>query len=184
MLCSPIGGPVKIAAIRSNALVQSFLQPDGRPGAALPFTPDHIVYCRTAPLEADYGGDAGRFLEGLPRLLEEYAKRHGGEPRVLLVRGLGMIGVDESKRSVETCLDVFEERLKIGVLSHAFGGPAFLGREAIRFIETWEVESYRRAVSTGGRAGAWTGRSRSSPVRRRGSAGASPRACSPRARTW
>jgi len=67
---------------------------------------------------------------------------------VILVRGLGMIGVDVSKRSVETCLDVFEERIKIGLLSRAFGGPAFLSAEAIRFIETWEVESYRRAIST------------------------------------
>jgi NAD(P)-dependent dehydrogenase (short-subunit alcohol dehydrogenase family)/rhamnose utilization protein RhaD (predicted bifunctional aldolase and dehydrogenase) len=150
MMCSPADGPVKIAAIRTSALVQHFLQPAERPAAALPFTPDHIVYCRAAPLEAEYDGDPGRLLENLPRLLEQYANRHGSEPRVLLVAGLGMIGVDESKRSVETCLDVFEERLKISYLSRAFGGPAFLSAEAIRFIETWEVESYRRSVSTGG----------------------------------
>ena len=150
MMLSPADGPVKIAAIRTSALVQHFLQPGERAGAALPFTPDHIVYCRTAPLAASFDGDAARFLETFPRLLEEYAKRQGGEPRVILVAGLGMIGVDESKRSVETCLDVFEERLKIAVLSRAFGGPAFLSPEAIRFIETWEVESYRRSVSTGG----------------------------------
>ncbi|MCX7031952.1 MAG: SDR family NAD(P)-dependent oxidoreductase, partial [Spirochaetes bacterium] len=150
MMCSPVDGPTKIAVIRSNALVQHFLQPRERPGAALPFTPDHIVYCRTAPLEAAFEGDAARFLEAFPRLLEEYAKRRGGQPRVILAPGLGMIGVDESKRSVETCLDVFEDRLKISFLSRAFGGPAFLSPEAIRFIETWEVESYRRSVSTGG----------------------------------
>jgi NAD(P)-dependent dehydrogenase (short-subunit alcohol dehydrogenase family)/rhamnose utilization protein RhaD (predicted bifunctional aldolase and dehydrogenase) len=150
MMLSPVDGPVKIAAIRTSVLVQHFLQPAERQGAALPFTPDHIVYCRTAPLVADFDGDPARFLESFPRLLEEYAKRHGGEPRVILVSGLGMIGVDESKRSVETCLDVFEERLKICALSRAFGGPAFLSPEAIRFIETWEVESYRRSVSTGG----------------------------------
>jgi NAD(P)-dependent dehydrogenase (short-subunit alcohol dehydrogenase family)/rhamnose utilization protein RhaD (predicted bifunctional aldolase and dehydrogenase) len=150
MLCSTADGPVKIAAIRDSALVRHFLRPGERQGAAPPFTPDHIVYCRAAPLEAEYDGDPARFLEAFPRLLEEYARKHGGEPRVILAAGLGMIGVDESKRSVETCLDVFEERLKISFLSRAFGGPVFLSPEAIRFIETWEVESYRRAVSTGG----------------------------------
>ncbi len=150
MMCSPADGPAKIAAIRNSALVQLFLQPGERAGASLPFTPDHIVYCRTAPLEAAFDGNPSRFLETFPRLLEEYAKRHGGKPRVILAPGLGMIGVDESKRSVDTCLDVFEERLKISHLSRAFGGPAFLSSKAIRFIETWEVESYRRSVSTGG----------------------------------
>lgn len=147
MLLSPDGGPPSIASIRTSALIRHFLQP-GR-GAVPPFTPDHIVYCRAAPLEAEFDGNPGRFLERLPRLLEEYARRHAGRPRVILAAGLGMIGVDESKRSVDTCLDVFEERLKICHLSSAFGGPAFLPPEAIRFIETWEVESYRRSVSTG-----------------------------------
>jgi NAD(P)-dependent dehydrogenase (short-subunit alcohol dehydrogenase family) len=150
MLCSPADGPVKVAVIRSSRFVQHFLQPGERAGARLPFTPDHIVYCRTAPLEADFDGDAGRFLDAFPRRLAEYAKQHGGVPRVVLLSGLGVIGVDDSKRSVETCLDVFEERLKISYLSRAFGGPAFLSPEAIRFIETWEVESYRRSVSSGG----------------------------------
>lgn len=150
MLCSPAGAPARIAAIRSHALVQRFLRADERRGAALPFTPDHIVYCRTAPLEAEFDGDAARFLEAFPRLLADYAKRHGGEPRVILVAGLGMIGVDESKRAVETCLDVFEERLKISLLSRAFGGPVALSREAIRFIETWEAENYRRAIAAAG----------------------------------
>jgi NAD(P)-dependent dehydrogenase (short-subunit alcohol dehydrogenase family)/rhamnose utilization protein RhaD (predicted bifunctional aldolase and dehydrogenase) len=149
MLLSPEAGPPSIASIRTSALIRHFLQPAERAGGLPPFTPDHIVYCRAMPLEAEFDGDPGRFLERLPRLLEEYAKRHGGRPRVILAAGLGLIGVDESKRSVETCLDVFEERLKICHLSRAFGGPAFLTPEAIRFIETWEAESYRRSVSTG-----------------------------------
>ena len=73
MLCSPADGPVKIASIRASALVQRFLQPGERPGAALPFTPDHIVYCRTAPLEAAFDGNPARFLESFPRLLQRWS---------------------------------------------------------------------------------------------------------------
>ena len=69
---------------------------------------------------------------------------------MILAAGLGMIGVDESKRSVETCLDVFEERLKIAVLSRAFGGPGIPHRRGDPVHRDLEVESYRRSVSTGG----------------------------------
>jgi len=147
-LCSPRDGPLGTAALRTSALVQRFLESAAGQGAALPCTPDHIVYCRAAPLDAEFDGDPERLLASFPKLLDDYAVRHGGMPRVVLVRGLGMIGVDVSKRSVDTCLDVFEERMKIAFLSRAFGGPAPLSEEAIRFIETWEVESYRRSVWT------------------------------------
>jgi NAD(P)-dependent dehydrogenase (short-subunit alcohol dehydrogenase family)/rhamnose utilization protein RhaD (predicted bifunctional aldolase and dehydrogenase) len=147
------GEPAKIASIRSNALIRHFLQRPAIEEAILPFTPDHIVYCRTAPLVAEYDGDPRRFIERLPRALEAYGKERGGLPRGILAPGLGLVGADSSKRAVELCLDGFEERLKICYLSRAFGGPRFLPPEAIRFIETWEVESYRRTVSTAGRRG-------------------------------
>ncbi len=147
------GEEVRVAAARSSELVRHFLEPANRDDAILPFTPDHIVYCRTAALVAEHDGEARRFVEGLPALLAAYRAQWRGTPRCVLVPGLGLVGVDASARATETCLDVFEERLKISYLSRAFGGPRFLSREAIRFIEDWEVESYRRAVSTAGRRG-------------------------------
>jgi NAD(P)-dependent dehydrogenase (short-subunit alcohol dehydrogenase family) len=53
-------------------------------------------------------------------------------------------------------LDVFEDLLKISWLSESFGGQHPMTPEQIKFIDTWEVENYRRktaaAVAGMGRA--------------------------------
>jgi NAD(P)-dependent dehydrogenase (short-subunit alcohol dehydrogenase family) len=44
---------------------------------------------------------------------------------------------------------VFEDMLKISWLSESFGGQHFMTAAQINFIDTWEVENYRRKVSAG-----------------------------------
>jgi NAD(P)-dependent dehydrogenase (short-subunit alcohol dehydrogenase family) len=69
---------------------------------------------------------------------------------VVLAEGIGLIGVENSKRSVETVLDVFEDLMKVSFLSESLGGPRFLSPKDMSFIDAWEVENYRRAVAAGG----------------------------------
>jgi NAD(P)-dependent dehydrogenase (short-subunit alcohol dehydrogenase family) len=42
---------------------------------------------------------------------------------------------------------VFEDLMKVSFLSESFGGPHFLSAKDIQFIETWEVENYRKSVA-------------------------------------
>ena len=137
------GDAVKVAGVRNSTLIQHFLRPENREKISLPFMPDDIVYCKAAPL----------FLEGLddfPARLAEFRNRWGYPPKMLMVAGLGLVAVEDSKRSVETCLDVFEDVMKVSWLSESFGGPKFLSAREIEFIDTWEVESYRRKVAKSG----------------------------------
>jgi NAD(P)-dependent dehydrogenase (short-subunit alcohol dehydrogenase family)/rhamnose utilization protein RhaD (predicted bifunctional aldolase and dehydrogenase) len=140
---------VKVAAVRGSALVEHFLAPENRAGVSLPFMPDNIVYCKSAPLLMDLGEDPEKLLADFPAARAAYRERWGYDPKILLVDGLGMVAVEDSKRSAETCLDVFEDYMKVSFLTEAFGGPSFLGEADIQFIDTWEVESYRRAVAKG-----------------------------------
>ena len=55
--------------------------------------------------------------------------------------------MEDTKRSADACLDVFEDLMKVSFLSLSFGGPRFLSASDIQFIDTWEVENYRRAVA-------------------------------------
>jgi NAD(P)-dependent dehydrogenase (short-subunit alcohol dehydrogenase family) len=55
--------------------------------------------------------------------------------------------VEDTKRSADTCLDVFEDLMRVSWLSESFGGPRPLSAKDIQFIDTWEVENYRRAVA-------------------------------------
>jgi NAD(P)-dependent dehydrogenase (short-subunit alcohol dehydrogenase family)/rhamnose utilization protein RhaD (predicted bifunctional aldolase and dehydrogenase) len=138
---------LSVAAARSNPLVSHFLKPENRGKVSLPFTPDDIVYCKSAPLFADFSGDAEAFLAGFPRLVDQYRAAWGFLPKILLVGGLGIVAVEQSKRSAETCLDVFQNLMKVAFLSEGFGGPKHLGPKDIAFIDTWEVENYRRSVA-------------------------------------
>ena len=86
-----------------------------------------------------------------PAQLAAYRKQWGYAPKILLIDGVGVVAVEDTKRSAETCLDVFEDLMKVSFLADSFGGPRFLAPKDIQFIETWEVESYRAAVARQGR---------------------------------
>jgi NAD(P)-dependent dehydrogenase (short-subunit alcohol dehydrogenase family)/rhamnose utilization protein RhaD (predicted bifunctional aldolase and dehydrogenase) len=145
-------GSTKVAAVRNSGLVEHFLQPDNQEGVALPFMPDDIVYCKSAPLLLRLDEDPDNLLQGFPAALESYKAKWGYAPKILLISGLGVVAVEDTKRSVETCLDMFEDLMKVSFLSEAFGGPRFLSPRDIQFIETWEVESYRASVAKGAAA--------------------------------
>jgi NAD(P)-dependent dehydrogenase (short-subunit alcohol dehydrogenase family)/rhamnose utilization protein RhaD (predicted bifunctional aldolase and dehydrogenase) len=143
------GPQPKVAVVRNSALAEHFAMPGNRAGVAGPFMPDNIVYCKSAPLVLELGDDPEKLLSAFPAAREAYVKKWGYDPKIVLIDGLGVVAVEDSKRSAETCLDVFEDFLKVSYLTAAFGGPRFMGPAEIRFIDTWEVESYRRAVSKG-----------------------------------
>ncbi|MGO9307871.1 MAG: SDR family NAD(P)-dependent oxidoreductase [Spirochaetia bacterium] len=142
----------KIAAVRNGPLAEHFLLPENRDSVQLPFMPDNIVYCKSAPLFLDLGDDPERLLASFPRALDAYRTRWGYSPKILLVSGVGIVAVEDTKKAADTCLDVFEDLMKVSWLSQSFGGPRFLSARDIQFIDTWEVENYRRAVSKAGAA--------------------------------
>jgi NAD(P)-dependent dehydrogenase (short-subunit alcohol dehydrogenase family)/rhamnose utilization protein RhaD (predicted bifunctional aldolase and dehydrogenase) len=144
------GETAKVAGVRNSTLVEHFLLPGNREKISLPFMPDDIVYCKSAPLFLDFTKDPDQALETLPPALAEYKKRWGYPPKMLMVAGVGLVAVEDNKRSVETCLDVFEDLMKVSWLSESFGGPRFLSARDIEFIDTWEVENYRRKVAKSG----------------------------------
>jgi NAD(P)-dependent dehydrogenase (short-subunit alcohol dehydrogenase family)/rhamnose utilization protein RhaD (predicted bifunctional aldolase and dehydrogenase) len=138
-------GAAKIAVARNSALAEHFLQPGNRHAVELPFMPDNIVYCKSAPLVLD--GEPEQILGGFTDALAGYRSRWGYPPKIVLVPGIGVVAVEDTKRSADTCLEVFEDLMKVSFLSESFGGPRFLSAEDIQFIDTWEVENYRRAVA-------------------------------------
>ncbi len=148
MLLSTDSG-VKSACVRNSALIQHFLEAGHRDGVLLPFMPDNIVYCKSAPLVLTGGGNPEKILASFDGAAAAFHKRWGYPPKILLVEGIGAAAVEDSKRSADTCLDVFEDLMKVSFHSRAFGGPRFLSAADIQFIDTWEVESYRRSVSKG-----------------------------------
>ncbi|MDW7690716.1 class II aldolase/adducin family protein [Flammeovirgaceae bacterium SG7u.111] len=116
---------------------------------AFPLIPDQIVYCRAYPIYIGDFENIGELIEKLHHEINEYREDHPYDPKILVVKGMGVFGMESSKKSAELALDVFEDWMKISILSENFGGPHFLNKREINFIDTWEVENYRRKVSAG-----------------------------------
>ncbi len=137
--------------VRYNTLIARFTEnEDAFEKVAGPFTPDGIVYCRPFPLYVGSSGTSEEILKEFTDKLKDYRSVHGYDPRVVLIKDMGMLALGDNSRSVKVTLDVFEDLMKIAFYSENFGGPHFMTKEDTEFIMSWEVESYRRNLIQGG----------------------------------
>lgn len=150
-----VNSPDKLCPVISysgSELVKEFVSSER--GATLArsetFTPDHIVYCKRVALwvsqkswDEDVQSVISRMESGVKKFMEQY----GYLPRIVLVQGVGMFGIGDSKKSAETALVVYEDAVQIMKNSAAFGGPHFLTEKQAKFIDEWEVEKYRRKIA-------------------------------------
>lgn len=111
------------------------------------FTPDDIVYCKAHYLYIPAQNNETENLRKATEMVTAYFERYGYLPKVLVLQNKGVIGVEESPKSAQNVLDVYENILKISFYSEDFGGPKFMNDEQIAFIDNWEVENYRRKVA-------------------------------------
>jgi rhamnose utilization protein RhaD (predicted bifunctional aldolase and dehydrogenase) len=105
-----------------------------------PFTPDNIVYCKSRYLFVEEDRD-------LPGAFKAFSEQFGYAPKIVGVKGKGILAVEESERSAQIVLDVFMDMMKVSYLTQSFGGPRPMNQQQIDFIDNWEVENYRRKVS-------------------------------------
>jgi rhamnose utilization protein RhaD (predicted bifunctional aldolase and dehydrogenase) len=129
------------------------------------FTPDHIVYAGSDPLFVETplkeGADALREASHQEASHQEAAfqetalldawKNHiaktGKNPKIAAVQGLGIFGVGATGKAAALALELFRDAVRVAVYAESFGGPRFMIREQIDFINNWEAERFRSGVS-------------------------------------
>ncbi|MFH0762235.1 MAG: SDR family NAD(P)-dependent oxidoreductase [Bacteroidota bacterium] len=145
---------IKIARVRYHSLIEHFISdPEKAALVSLPFTPDNIVYCKARPLYIEATGTDEETIREFKNKLDIFRTTFGYSPKIVLIRDIGLVAIDESSKMADILLDVFEDLMKISWLSQSFGGPHFLPAERISFIENWESENYRHKISMGSAAG-------------------------------
>ncbi len=114
-----------------------------------PLTPDQIVYCKSFPLwfETQAGESAQQLVQRLTRAVADYQQAHRVAPNVVLVKGLGMFTAGDGWSAANTVRVVYIDAIKVMAAAHRLGGIGYLNAELRKFIEEWEVESYRRQVA-------------------------------------
>jgi rhamnose utilization protein RhaD (predicted bifunctional aldolase and dehydrogenase)/NAD(P)-dependent dehydrogenase (short-subunit alcohol dehydrogenase family) len=152
------GAPGPVVRSSAHPAIRSLLAtPRGESLAqAGPLTPDQIVYCKSLPLWlAPTPGEAPTpFADRLVAAARRFTQDRGYAPRVVLVPGVGAWTIGGSPAEARTVEQVFGESLRAVALAEGLGGCRPLGDRERTFIETWEVEQYRRKVAGIGQRGA------------------------------
>lgn len=150
-MLSRSGRGLKTLKVTKNALVDYFL--DGsREKIAVPFTPDIIVYCKSAYIFIDAESDE-EILKQAEEKIEAFAAEKGYTPKVLLIKGVGLVAVGDNSKNAQIITDVFTDAMKVAFYAQSFGGEHPMEKAWIDFIDNWEVENYRRKVAAGSSKG-------------------------------
>jgi NAD(P)-dependent dehydrogenase (short-subunit alcohol dehydrogenase family)/rhamnose utilization protein RhaD (predicted bifunctional aldolase and dehydrogenase) len=144
----------RILKYRNNSIIRDFAKNKAAfDKAALPFTPDIIVYCKSKFLYIDEAGSGGEIIRAAGKAIPAFRDKWGYDPKIIMIKNFGLVAAEDNAASAETAIDVYEDLLKISVLTENFGGPRFMTGGQIKFIDNWEVEHYRRKVAKGSSAG-------------------------------
>ena len=152
------GRGLKTLQVTNNALIQSFTESEEAfAKVAVPFTPDIIVYCKSqyiyiAPSSLE------DLLEQAEAKIEAYIAQRGHTPKVLLIKGIGLVAVGDHAKNASIITDVFTDAMKVAWYAQCFGGEHAMEPAWIDFIDNWEVENYRRKVSAGSSKGRMEGK--------------------------
>lgn len=119
-----------------------------------PLTPDQIVYCKSFPLwfEPAAGAPATALVEQLRRAIQQHTRKTRSAPHVVLVKGLGLFAAGDDLTAAETVRQVYTDAIKVMAGARRLGGIRYMNPGLRKFIEDWEVESYRKTVSAAGQA--------------------------------
>jgi len=121
------------------------------------FSPDHIVYAGSDPLFYENGGaspgstaspgSASLDEAALQKAWKSHTEKTGLQPKIVAVRNVGIFGLGSTEKATGLAIELFTDAIKVAVYSASFGGPLFMSREQIDFINGWEVEAFRSKVS-------------------------------------
>lgn len=171
-MLSRSGRGFKTLKVTKNALVDFFIDGcsvtstgsatdcPGKSGfdkIAKPFTPDIIVYCKSSYIFIEAESDED-ILKQAEEEIEAFVSGKGYTPKVLLIKGIGLIAVGDSSRNAQIITDVFTDAMKVAFYAQSFGGEHPMERAWIDFIDNWEVENYRRKVASSASKGRVEGR--------------------------
>lgn len=130
-----------VTEVVSGPDIAAFLSSRERFAAlAEPFTPDHIVYCKAEFLYVENPDEIAGDIAS-------YKEAYGYGPRVICVRGVGVLCAGADRKSADTSMALFLDAVKIAVFSESFGGPLHMPPDLVDFIKNWEMEAYRAQVA-------------------------------------
>jgi NAD(P)-dependent dehydrogenase (short-subunit alcohol dehydrogenase family)/rhamnose utilization protein RhaD (predicted bifunctional aldolase and dehydrogenase) len=142
---------LKVTSVFNNSWINPFLRDSESytNGIAQPYNPDQMVYCLSEYLFIENSSDTESIIQEAKVKIEEFKKRREVAPKVIFIKGEGVIVAEDSPVSVSYLKDMVNDFCQISQLTENFGGGHPLTSQQVKFIENWEVENYRKKISLG-----------------------------------
>ena len=142
---------LKVAKAFNSSVITKFVASKEafKNGIARPFNPDQMVYCLSEYLFIENSASAEEIIEETRTKITEFKSRRGVVPKVIFIQNEGAVVAEDSAVSAGFLKDMVNDFCRISTLSENFGGPHPLTAEQAAFIESWEVENYRKKVMLG-----------------------------------
>ncbi len=141
------GEGVKTAGIRNNSLIAYYSESIERfREVSIPATPDMVVFCRSSWLYIENTDTVQDIISEAQKKINAFKINNDYYPRILVLKNIGVIGLDDNWHSLNILLDVFENLLKVSYYAKKFGGYKPFTTEQINYIDEWEVEKFRRSL--------------------------------------
>jgi rhamnose utilization protein RhaD (predicted bifunctional aldolase and dehydrogenase) len=102
-----------------------------------PITPDHLVYARAFPFTDELTEEAAK----------KYKAQRGYAPKVVVAANC-VFGIGTTQNNAKLALEFAQDGAQVLQLAEVFGGIDYMTDRARKFIENWEVESYRQKVAS------------------------------------
>ncbi len=137
---------LKTLRLRKNELIKYYYDDiENQKSIAIPFTPDAIVYCKSNYIFLNEE-EPEKILEEAHQKIKTFIVDNRYAPKVLLVKGIGLVAVGDNAKQCDIILDVFEDAMKIAYLAKSFGGEHSMTQQQIDFIDNYEVKNCCRSV--------------------------------------
>ena len=116
------------------------------PLASFGYTPDHIVYCRVAPVWIPFRESVAAQAASAVEAVARYTAHFGHTPRVAAYERRGFAVYGENGAAFANARALLIDLIKLVAYAESFGGALLMPPEQIEFIRGWEVERYRASI--------------------------------------
>jgi rhamnose utilization protein RhaD (predicted bifunctional aldolase and dehydrogenase) len=106
--------------------------------------PDEIVCCGVESVLVPYTDPGLKLSQTIREKTEDFVKRHGAPPRVILLANHGLITLGKTTGAVKAAMLMAHKSAEIFAGAAAMGGPIFLSAEDVDRIANRTDEHYRQ----------------------------------------